>query len=50
MYMIDTGVMKVIPWIQALPDCVALWILSTELGKVNMYLYALDNAHISIDK
>ena len=50
MYAIDAGVTKVIPWIRALPDRVALGILSTELGEVNMYLYALGDAHISVDK
>ena len=43
MYAIDADVMEVIPWIRALPDRVALVALSTELGEVNMCLYALND-------
>jgi len=43
MYVIDADVTEVIPWIRALPDRVALVALSTELGEVNMCLYALND-------
>jgi len=39
MYAIEAGVTRVIPWIRALPDRVALGSFSTELGEVNMCLY-----------
>lgn len=38
MYAIDGAVTWVIPWIRALPDLVALLMLSTELGDVNTCL------------
>jgi hypothetical protein len=37
-YAIDAGVTRVIPWIRALPDRVALVSFSTELGDVNTCL------------
>jgi hypothetical protein len=43
MYAIDADVTEVIPWIRALPDRVALVALSTELGEVNMCLYAFND-------
>jgi hypothetical protein len=36
----DAGVTDVIPWIRALPERVALVMLSTELGEVKTCLYA----------
>jgi len=44
MYAIDANVTEVIPWIQALLSHVALVALSTEVGEVNMCLYALNDA------
>ena len=40
MYAIAPGVVRVIPWIRALPERVALGSLSTELGDVKIYLKA----------
>lgn len=39
-YAMDAGVTFTIPWIRALPDLVARGSLSTELGEVNINLYA----------
>lgn len=39
-YAIEPGVAEVIPWMRAFPDRVALGSLSTELGDVNICLYA----------
>lgn len=38
MYAMEGGVTRVIPWILAFPDLVALATLSTELGEVNTCL------------
>jgi hypothetical protein len=40
MYAIDARVVRVMPWIRALPERVALGSRSTELGEVNTYLKA----------
>jgi hypothetical protein len=39
MYAMEAGVTWVIPWMQALPDWVALGSFSTELGDVKICLY-----------
>ena len=39
-YAIEAAVTLVMPWIRALPDRVALGSLSTELGEVDICLYA----------
>ena len=46
MYAIEAAVTRVIPWIHALPDCVALGSCSTELGEVNMCLYLYVNCEL----
>lgn len=40
----EGSVTRVIPWMRALPDRVALGSFSTELGDVNMCLYALEKS------
>jgi len=40
MYAIDARVVRVIPWMRALPERVALGSLSTELGEVKIHLKA----------
>jgi len=46
MYAIDVDV---IPWIQVLPDSVALATSSTELGEVKIYLYVLGDVVYQLD-
>jgi hypothetical protein len=43
MYAIEAWLVRVILWMRALPECVALGSLSTELGDVNTCLNALDH-------
>jgi len=42
-YAMDAAVVRVIPWIRAFPERVALGSLSTELGEVNICLNAYYN-------